>query len=122
TGDSITRAYNTGSSAFTDAPANSWSTGTNTSVNSHYSRILAAFPGISGHNNNDAVTGAKMTDLNGQMVNVNSQHVDYVTVLMGANDACTSSESAMTPVDTFRAQFQTALNTLSLGSPDARVY
>ena len=29
TGDSITRAFNTGSVPFTDAPANSWSTGTN---------------------------------------------------------------------------------------------
>lgn len=122
TGDSITRAYNTGSTPFTDAPANSWSTGTNASVNSHYSRILAAFPGINGHNNNDAVSGAKMTDLNGQMATVNSQHVDYVTVLMGANDACTSSEGAMTSVATFRAQFQAALDTFSAGSPDARIY
>jgi lysophospholipase L1-like esterase len=122
TGDSITRAYNTGSSAFTDAPANSWSTGTNAQVNSHYSRILAAFPGINGLNFNDAVTGAKMADLNGQMATVNTQHVDYVTVLLGANDACTPTEGQMTPVDTFRAQFQAALNTLSAGSPDTRVY
>src|SRR5438105_2869659 len=85
TGDSITRAYNTGSVPFSDAPANSWATGTNSSVNSHYSRILAAYPGIGGHNYNDAVTGAKMTDLNGQMASVNGQHVEYVTVLMGAN-------------------------------------
>src|SRR5437867_3377620 len=56
TGDSITRAYNTGSVPFSDAPANSWSTGTNASVNSHYSRILAAYPGIGGHNYNDAVS------------------------------------------------------------------
>jgi lysophospholipase L1-like esterase len=122
TGDSITRAYNTGSIPFSDAPANSWSTGTNASVNSHYSRILAANPGISGHSFNDAVTGAKMTDLNGQMATVNSQHADYVTVLLGANDACTSTEAQMTPVDTFRAQFQAALATLSSGSPDARVF
>lgn len=122
TGDSITRAYNTGSIAFTDAPANSWSTGTNASVVSHYSRILAANPAINGHNNNDAVTGAKMVDLNGQMSTVVSQHVDYVTVLMGANDACRPTEAEMTDVATYRAQFQAALNTLSAGSPDARVY
>lgn len=122
TGDSITRAYNTGSIGFTDAPANSWSTGTNTSVNSHYVRILASNPTINGFNYNDAVTGAQMVDLAGQIGNVNSQHVDYVTVLMGANDACTSTEAQMTPVDTFRAQFQSALNALAAGSPDARVY
>jgi lysophospholipase L1-like esterase len=122
TGDSITRAFNTGTIAFTDAPANSWSTGTNGTVNSHYSRILAAFPGISGRNYNDAVTGDEMAGLNAQMVTVNSQHVDYVTVLLGANDACTPTEAAMTPVATYRAQFQTALDTLSSGSPDARVF
>ena len=33
TGDSITRAFNTGTIPFTDAPANSWSTGTSTTVN-----------------------------------------------------------------------------------------
>jgi lysophospholipase L1-like esterase len=121
TGDSITRAFNTGSFG-SDAPANSWSTGTNAQVNSHYSRILAAYPAINGHNFNDAVTGAKMTDLNGQIATVNTQHVDYVTVLLGANDACTPTEGQMTPVDTFRAQFQAALNTFSTGSPDTRLY
>src|SRR3954451_21168039 len=97
TGDSITRAFNSGS-AYTDAPANSWSTGTNASVNSHYSRILAAFPGINGHSFNDAVTGAQMVDLSSQVANVNSQHVEYVTVLLGANDACRPTEAQMTPV------------------------
>jgi lysophospholipase L1-like esterase len=122
TGDSITRAFNTGTVPFTDAPANSWSTGTNTSVNSHYLRILAANPSINGHNYNDAVSGSKMAALNGQIGTVNGQHVDYVTVLMGANDACTPTEAQMTPVATFRAQFQTALDTFSAGSPDARIY
>ena len=122
TGDSITRAFNTGGFPFTDAPANSWSTGTNTSVNSHYSRILAANPAVSGHNPNDAKSGAKMTDLNGQATTVNTQAVDYVTILMGANDVCTSSEAAMTPVDTLRTQFQSALTTLTAGSPNTRIF
>jgi lysophospholipase L1-like esterase len=121
TGDSITRAFNTGSIPFTDSPANSWATGSNTAVNSHYWRILAMNPAISGHSYNDAVTGSKMADLNGQMASVNGQHVDYVTVLIGANDACTPTEAAMTPAATFRAQFQTALNTLSTSSSDTRV-
>ncbi len=122
TGDSITRGFNTGSVPFTDAPENSWSTGTNPSVNSHYWRILAANPAINGHDYNDAVTGAKMVDLNGQMANVNGQNVDYVTVLLGANDACTPTEGQMTPVATFRSQFQAALTTLSTGSPDTRIF
>jgi lysophospholipase L1-like esterase len=122
TGDSITRAFNTGTIPFTDAPANSWSTGSNGAINSHYVRILAVHPAISGHNYNDAVTGAKMIDLNTQVAAVNGQQVDYVTILLGANDACTSSEAAMTPVATYAAQFQTAMATLSGGSPVARIY
>jgi lysophospholipase L1-like esterase len=51
-----------------------------------------------------------------------AQQVDYVTVLMGANDACTSTEAQMTPVATFRAQFQAAMDTLSAGSPNAYAY
>ncbi|HUS17514.1 MAG TPA: SGNH/GDSL hydrolase family protein [Chloroflexia bacterium] len=121
TGDSITRAYNTGTIGFTDAPANSWATGTNGSVNSQYSRILAANPAINGHVFNDAVTGAKMSGLAGQVANVNAQQVDYVTILLGANDACTADEASMTPVATYRAQFQAALGALSAGSPNARV-
>jgi lysophospholipase L1-like esterase len=122
TGDSITRAFNTGTIPFTDAPANSWSTGTNGSVNSHYSRILAANPAINGHNYNDAVTGAQMTDLLGQVSNVVPQNPAYVTILLGANDACTATEAQMTAVTTYRAQFQTALVTLAASLPNTRIY
>jgi lysophospholipase L1-like esterase len=122
TGDSITRAFNTGTIPFTDSPGNSWSTGTNGSVNSHYARILAANPLINGHSNNDAVTGAQMSDLAGQIADVNTQQVGYVTILLGANDACTPTEQAMTPVATFRSQFETALAALSAGSPNTRIY
>jgi lysophospholipase L1-like esterase len=122
TGDSITRAFNTGLLPFTDAPRNSWSTGSRTYVWSHYRRILALNWRILGRNFNDARSGAKMRDLSGQMALVNVQHVDYVTVLMGANDACASSESAMTSVEDFSAQFAQALATVTSGSPQALVY
>lgn len=121
-GDSITRAYNTGSTAFIDAPANSWSTGTSTTVNSLYSRILAVNSTMSGKNYNNAVTGAKMTDLVGQVTRTNSQNVEYVTILLGANDACTSSESTMTSVANYRSQFETAMKNLTTGSPNAKIY
>jgi lysophospholipase L1-like esterase len=122
TGDSITRAFNTGSFPFLDAPANSWSTGTSATVNSHYRRLLALNPAIAGRNFNFAVSGADMADLNGQVQRAVAQGVEYVTILMGANDVCASSEAAMTPVDTFRAQFQTAMQTLTTGLPAAQVY
>ena len=122
TGDSITRAYNTGFFPYVDNPSASWSTGTNSSVRSHYSRLLALQPLISGHVYNDARSGAKMIDLSGQLATAAKQRVDYVTVLMGGNDVCTSSESAMTSVATFRSQFVTAMNTFTASSPSTRVY
>ncbi len=121
-GDSITRAYNTCSSAFIDCPPNSWSTGTSVSVNSHYNRLLAANPAIAGKNFNDAVSGAKMADLNGQVTSVNARGVQYVTILMGGNDVCTSSESTMTSVADFASQFQAAMSTLTSGSPKAKIF
>jgi lysophospholipase L1-like esterase len=122
TGDSITQAYNTGFIPFTDNSAGSWSTGTDSSVNSHYLRLLALNPAISGHAFNDSRSGARMVNLNGQMAVVVGQHVDYVTVLMGGNDVCQPTEAQMTSVDDFRAQFTAAMTTVTTGSPAAKVF
>ena len=122
TGDSITRAFNTCSFPYIDCPSNSWSTGSSSSVNSHYRRILAVNGAIAGRNFNDGQTGADMADLNGQVARAVAQGAQYVTILMGANDVCASSEAAMTPLSTFRAQLDQALATLATGLPDARIY
>lgn len=122
TGDSITRAFNTGFFPYVDNPSASWSTGTNSTVRSHYSRLLALQPQISGHVFNDAKSGAKMIDLNGQMTTAANQGVEYVTVLMGGNDVCTSSESTMTSVASFRSQFTAAMNTMTTRLPATRIY
>lgn len=122
TGDSITRAFNTGYFPYVDAPANSWSTGTSSTVNSHYRRLLALNPAISGRNFNDAVSGAKMADLATQMTTAGGQHVDYVTVLLGGNDACTPNVGSMTSVSDYRAQFAAGMNVISTTSPGTLVY
>ncbi|HET6213471.1 MAG TPA: GDSL-type esterase/lipase family protein [Micromonosporaceae bacterium] len=119
-GDSITRGFNA-CGFFFDCTARSFSTGTSSTVNSHYLRILAVNPAISGHNFNDARTGAKATDAAGQARTAVSQGVQYVTLLIGANDACTSSEATMTAVSTFRGQVDSALGTLKAGLPAAKV-
>ncbi len=121
-GDSITTAYNSGPSGWVDAPAYSWSTGTNTTVNSLYWRFLATNSLISGKNYNYAKTGVKVSDLVRQAGLVNGRNVDYVTILIGANDVCTSSESTMTSTATFRSQFESAMATLTTGSPNAQIY
>jgi hypothetical protein len=84
TGDSITRAFNSSVLPFVDAPWNSWSTGSNGAVQSHYRRILAANPAIFLRNFNDARSGAEMADLPAQVELVNAQHVEYVTVSVPA--------------------------------------
>jgi hypothetical protein len=63
-----------------------------------------------------------MNALNGQATTVVAQGVEYVTILMGANDVCTSSVSTMTPPATLKGQLATALQTLSSGLPNARIY
>ncbi len=121
-GDSITQAASSSGALGADAPQNSWSTGTSASVNSHYLRLVAAGAPISGQNHNRSVSGAKMVNLNAQMANVVSLQPDYLTVLIGGNDICTSTEAQMTSVDAFRTQFQAAMATLRAGSPGTNVY
>ncbi|MDQ6876028.1 MAG: GDSL-type esterase/lipase family protein [Actinomycetota bacterium] len=119
-GDSITRGFDA-CGFYLDCTNESWSTGADPAINSHYRRILAVNPAISGHNNNNAMTGAKAADLPGQAQTAVAQGVQYVTILIGANDACTSSEATMTPVSTYRSQIDAALTTLRSGLPDAKI-
>jgi lysophospholipase L1-like esterase len=119
-GDSITRGFNA-CGWYVDCPSRSFSTGSYSSVNSHYLRILAKNSAMSGHNYNDAKSGAKATDMYGQAGTAVSQNVQYVTILIGANDACTSSEATMTSVTAFRSSIDSALNRIKSGVPNAKV-
>jgi hypothetical protein len=62
-GDSITRAFDV-CCYYGDHPSNSWATGGSwlDSIQSHYERLRALKPAVDGHQFNDAVTGAKMSD------------------------------------------------------------
>ena len=118
-GDSITRAFNS-CGWYVDCTSRSWSTGDDTYVNSHRLRIRAINPNFSAQWN-DARSGARASDMAGQANTVVSQRPQYVTMEIGANDACTSSESGMTSVATFRSQIDSALNTLRT-RPNMRVF
>jgi lysophospholipase L1-like esterase len=117
-GDSISQATDV-CCWYGDHPANSWSTGSAgwDGVLSHYERIRASNPNISGHNYNDSVSGARMDDGPGQARRAVDQHARYVTILLGANDVCTSSPGTMTSVDTFRSNYQQTLQILFAGLP-----
>jgi hypothetical protein len=123
-GDSISQGTNFDIAHFGSNPTYSWATGTQAAVQSVYTRILAGNPNISGKNFNYSVNGAKMTDANGQAVNLNGTPggIELATLEMGGNDVCTSTEAAMTPVATYRTQFQTAMNTLTTGFPNRRIF
>jgi lysophospholipase L1-like esterase len=122
TGDSISQATSSGGSLGAVYPQNSWSTGTSTSVNSHYLRLLALNGAISGQRTNLSFNGARVSDLNGQMQQAVGLQPDYLTVLIGGNDLCTDTVAQMTPTSTFAAQFDTALTTLESGSPSTNVF
>lgn len=122
-GDSITRATNA-CCWYGDHPSYSWSTGFNPldGLNSHYERLLKLDASIWGDEYNDARAGAKMADGPAQAAAAVSQAAEYVTILLGANDVCSSSVSSMTPVEDFRASFEATMATLDAGVPNAKVF
>src|SRR5215207_4357237 len=122
-GDSITRAYDVCCS-YGDHPGQSWSTGSTSydGIASHYERIRQLNPAITGRGYNNAVSGAKMAAAPTQAAQAVSQDARYVTILMGANDLCTSSPSTMTSPDSFRASFSQAMATLMAQDRDPYVF
>jgi hypothetical protein len=122
-GDSITRAYDVCCS-YGDHPGQSWSTGSTSydGIASHYERIRQLNSAITGHASNDAVTGAKMSAAPTQATQAVNQGARYVTILLGANDLCTSSPSTMTSTDSFRASFSQAMDTLLGQNQDRYVF
>jgi lysophospholipase L1-like esterase len=119
-GDSITAGFG---ACFTlvACERNSWSTGGGPAVESHYKRIREDNRAIRGNAQNYAVPGATAADLAAQADRAVDDKPAYVTVLIGANDACADSISSMTPVKTFRSQVDDALDRLRKGVPKARV-
>ena len=119
-GDSITAGF--GSCLVpTTCPQNSWSTGDGSLVNSHYKRILAAHPAIRGNGHNFSAPKATSADLAGQVASAIKAKVDYVTILIGANDACHGTINQMTSVTTFRTRLDDALAALAKNLPQAKV-
>ena len=126
-GDSISQAFDA-CCWYGNHPGSAWSTGglPFDEVISHYERIRALHGAIRGHASNLAVAGATMADAPGQAAAAVAQRAGYVTIELGANDLCTrprrsttwsDSPATMTPVASFRAQFQAAMTVLERGLP-----
>lgn len=121
-GDSISVAYDVNwAHALRTAPEYSWSTGTKASVAAHYRRLVAARPALAGHAYHLARPGARMADLDGQLRVAAALRVQYVTVLVGANDLCRDSVADLTPAADFERQFVAAMGRFSRANPRAVV-
>lgn len=121
TGDSLSRGTGSGPRYFADSSAFSWATGGDPAVNSLALRIATRDGALAGNVYNLARYGARMSDLFAQMTTARAIRAEYVTVLVGGNDACALTEGAMTPVDSFRRQFADAMAHLHEGRPQPRV-
>ncbi|BCJ45077.1 lipoprotein [Actinoplanes ianthinogenes] len=119
-GDSITAGVGS-CLAYLACAKNSWAAGDGAGVESHYQRILAENPKIKRRVDNFAEPGAASDALAGQAVRAVDAKAQYVTVLIGANDACAGRVEDMTPVATFRTRVDRGLATLRKGLPRARV-
>lgn len=116
-GDSITRAFAAceGSGDCVDA---SWATGTAPDLESHAQRLGIDDPADVA---NLAVSGARVEGLADQVRAAVEARPEYVTVLVGANDACAAEEADMTPVEEYTVTFGDALDGLVRGLPEVRV-
>ena len=118
-GDSITQAAMTCSSLLS-CPANSWSTGTTTSVNSHAARLRAAGATLAAAN--FAVSSSASSALLSQANQAVGQGAQYVTIEIGANDACTRTVTAMTPKETYRNNVKAALDALAASGAQPEIF
>ncbi len=119
-GDSITAGLGS-CLAYVACTRNSWSTGGTDAIESHYSRILAKNPKIKGKAVNLAEPGAEADALVGQARQAADRKPQYVTILIGANDACSGRVREMTSVATFRDEIDEGLARLKKDLPKARV-
>jgi lysophospholipase L1-like esterase len=121
-GDSITQAFSACCGPG-NHPGRSWSSGdAEDEVNSHYERLLRLQPAIAGRNYNNSQSGARVAQLPAQAAAAASQKAAYVTILVGANDLCTSSARTMTSEADFAAAVDQALAILDRMRPRPKVF
>ncbi|WP_243074242.1 GDSL-type esterase/lipase family protein [Microbacterium sp. SS28] len=120
-GDSITQGLMTCSSLSTCA-ANSWSTGTNASVVSHAARLRAAYPAQPLTTFTNAVTGVTSSNLLAQANKAVTQGATYVTIEIGANDACTRTVGGMTSTAAFEANIRAGIAALTANGAQREIF
>ena len=118
-GDSITLAYN--STGYGSLPQYSWSTGTASTLNSLLQRLQTASASTI-KAVNVAQVGAKSDALATQVDSAIAAQADYLTVEIGANDACTPTVGEMTAFRLYQARIKAALTKFHEAKPDNRIF
>ncbi len=116
-GDSITRAF-AACGRGGECAETSWATGSAEHLDSHAQRLGLDDPDSS---HNLAVSGARVAGLASQVEAAVRVRPEYVTVLIGANDACAADEAGMTSIEEYTATFDAALDALVRALPEARI-
>jgi len=122
-GDSVAQGHGSDPGhPYRDTPANSWATGTNSAVQSIYTRILAANPAIRGHAFNLVADGATVSDLPPQIAKAErlTPKPGLVLVEIDGDIECDGKDTSR--IADFRMQLGTALGTLATGLPTARIF
>ena len=119
-GDSITRGFNA-CGFYVDCTRRSWSTGDDRSVDSHRLRLRELGVVPTGEANL-ARTGARSYALPEQARRAVEVGAQYVTIEIGANDACAPTEAGMTPLADYRRNIAAALSILHEELPRTRVF
>ena len=119
-GDSITAGYAT-CLVLADCPRNSWATGDGAIVASHYRRILGGNKDIKGHAKNFAEAGATAADLASQASRAAAGKPAYLTIMIGANDACRNRVEDMTSPTVFASEVADALGRVKGASSPTRI-
>ena len=100
----------------------SWSTGRSPSgkVDSHLKRLRRLLQ-IPVTPFNASVVGARSKDMTQQVDEVVLQQPDYVTLMIGGNDACSWDGTKPHKIDTFESNVSTAVDELVEANPQVKI-
>lgn len=122
-GDSLTVAANA-CGDWLECPEESWSTGQNsTTVKSFADKLLLlpqAAEKIEVYNN--AKPNTQVSDLPRQALLASQQEAEFITILSGANDACTYSVENMTPPKDFKKSVEETLQLINQNLPYSKIF
>ena len=118
-GDSISTGFNSGGWGNREKK-DSWTTGYSSQVDSHYKKIREIL-GDKIKVFNTAVAGAKVEDIPSQVDKLLSSSIDYLTILIGANDICSWDNEYEADFSKFKYTFTSSVERIVVSNPDIKI-